>query len=103
MSAGSYPWQAILWVERFLPKPRPTHALSDAERSIARRRAAFVPLLVVLTITMPAVVRARHQLGPLLRQNHVALEQLMLVVAACIAVAAIGVGVMAWRDAKGVC
>ena len=100
MSAGSYPWQVILWVERFLPKPTPRS--SDAERSIVRRRGAFVPLMIVLTITMPAVARARHQFGPLLRQNHVALAQLMLLVAACVAIAAIGVGVTAWRDAKAV-
>ena len=55
--------------------------------------------VVLLAVVVPSVVGRRHDIGDAIAEHRVALEQLMLLVAACVALAAIGFGMKAWRDA----
>ena len=104
MSERGALWRAILWVERFLPEPRPMTAEVDRPGS-ARRRGMFVMPFAILSAVMPMLVRQRHELDEIVVRNRVAVEQLALVFTCCVGLATVGfaihVGTKAWRDAKG--
>lgn len=93
-------WRGILWVERFLPTP-PTPPTPPADPSpAAKRKAVMATQVILLAVVVPSLLRRRHEVGAIIREDHVALEQVVLVLAVCIAVAAFAFGVKAWRDAR---
>ncbi|MBN8807190.1 MAG: hypothetical protein J0I47_02980 [Sphingomonas sp.] len=95
MSTRGPIWRSILWVEQFLPKPTP--ALPESERAAARRRAAFVPLIAFPAIFVPSLLRNRHELGTLLRQNMVAVQQAFLGLAVICALAVMVAAIVTLR------
>ena len=100
MTARGPLWRAIIWIERFLPVP--AAAMPEVERSsTARRRAFLVPLLIGSAVLALMLGRHRDELGEMMLLNLALVEQSILVVAFCIAIAAVAVGMKAWRDARG--
>lgn len=102
MSGQGRIWRSILWIERFLPTP--AAPLSTPERSVAARRsAADVPLVVGLAILVPALLRNRHDVGTMLRENIVLFQQVFLGLIIVSALAVVIAGVVTWRreDRRG--
>ncbi|WP_375399085.1 hypothetical protein [uncultured Sphingomonas sp.] len=89
-------WRSILWVERFLPTLAPALPKSE-QAAVARRRAAFVPLVVVPFVLIPALLRNRHELGMMLRENIVVFQQILLGFVILSALAVVIAGVVTWR------
>ena len=100
MRAHGALWRGIVWIERFLPVP--AAAMLKVERSSTARRHAFlVPLLIGLAVLARMLGRHRDELGQIMLLNLALVEQSILAAALCIAIAAIAVGIKAWRDARG--
>ena len=100
MRAHGVLWRGIIWIERFLPVP--AAAMSKVERSSTARYHAFlVPLLIGSAVLARVLGRHRDELGEIMLLNFALVEQLILVAALCIAIAAIAIGIKAWRDARG--
>lgn len=91
-------WQAILWVERFLPAAR---SFDDRTRDGERNRwwllAAFLPMMLV---NLVSVARDRADLAmawPVWRT--VVLDALLVAGGACL-IAIIAAGLVGWRQAR---
>lgn len=85
-------WRAILWVERFLPKP----VENRWDNSKEARHRGFT-CIVLASVVLPIIVRERGVFAEIWPRWHGMIEQFVLLVAIVMAVAVILAWVVTWR------
>ncbi|WP_294298973.1 hypothetical protein [uncultured Sphingomonas sp.] len=90
-------WRAIGRIESVLPAVDAPDAEADTRN---RRLAALTLSIVPGAIVAVNVFKEREVLGAVLHFNAVMLQQAVLVLAGCVAVAGVGFGVKAWHSAR---